>query len=389
MAAWSPRIARKHLATAIAVLVLAVGFVVEANRPTRAQRDEPDRLSEIADDLATGTSVAVSDLDLDFRRLREEQIKRLPARPDVVLLGGDQWREAGAGLVLGRALLNLHVPLDYYDDALGMVEALVRHDKLPKDLVIGIRGSFFAPPADRTDVLWQSGIANVRAMIERLSLSPAGFREALPLSAYFHQLNPANLYSSTMRSRSVGEPLHSIFREGSAARYVLHADGSVRPSSKPDEQRARAEQLGIARGDALRMTSITVDPVGFEAFDRLLSYLRVRNVAVHLVLAPLSPPVFERIRSSRYMEALGEVRAVAQELAEGNGLRLAGSFDPGQLGCTDDMFIDAEHASASCVGKLLAEVLGTKATEARSGGPDGRVPSALDEGFEIAGLSLR
>ena len=376
-----------YLASAAGILILALALVVEVNRQHEAQRYRPERVSRIADTLASGANVAVLDLGLDFRGLREEQIKRLSARPDLVVLGGSQWRDAGAGLVPDRAYLNLHVPFDYYDDALGTVEALVRHDKLPKDLVVTIRPEFFAPTVARADIGWQAGIANAQAMARRLLLPQPGASGVATFDRYVGLLSPAKFYSN-VRNWYGGRSRRSTPVEAHAA--VLHADGSVTRPRRPGVQlKGDRARLHAARADALRSTTLAIDPAGFEALDRLLAYLGVRNVAVHLVLPPFSPVFFERIAGSRYMEALGEVRAVTQELADRHGLKLAGSFDPAATGCTDEMFSDAEHAGAACLGKLLADALGIRATASAQIAPGRASLAPGSDRIEIVELPSR
>lgn len=353
----------KHLVGAFAIAVMALGPVMEANRRYAPERYQPDTIARVADAFEVGASYAIFDLNIDFRKLREEQIKRLSRKPELVVLGGGQWREAGANLVPDRGYLNLHVPLDYYDDALGMVELLVRQDKLPKDLVITLRDGFFMPAAARSDSGWLSGFANYQAMGARLSLAPLSLWERYPLQSSGELMSPVMLYANALRWHTANERPGPTFRKRYAALDVLLPDGSI---SWSDEHlalmtRERAKRLAIANADAQRTNPPAIDPRGVEALDRLLSYLGVRNVAVHLALPPFNPIFFDRIQDSPYMEELGQVEAVTRELAEKHKLAIVGSFDPNKVGCTTDMFIDAENASAACIGKVLADVVSGEA----------------------------
>jgi hypothetical protein len=95
----------------------------------------------------------VFDLNLDSRELRRQQIARLETRPEVVVLGASHWQEAHADLLPGRRFYNAHVHRDYYEDLLAVTEMLIRHDRLPKTLLVSIRDLTFLPVERRTDTL--------------------------------------------------------------------------------------------------------------------------------------------------------------------------------------------------------------------------------------------
>ncbi|MGH6904592.1 MAG: hypothetical protein ACREIR_17820, partial [Geminicoccaceae bacterium] len=95
--------------------------------------------ARVAEVLAGGSNYAVFDLNLDMRGLRRQHIARLDAASEVVVLGASHWQEAHAGLLPQRQFYNAHVHRDYYEDLLAVVEMLLRHDLLPRTLIMSIR----------------------------------------------------------------------------------------------------------------------------------------------------------------------------------------------------------------------------------------------------------
>jgi hypothetical protein len=85
-----------------------------------------------AEAFAKGENYAVFDLNLNIRRLKDETVKRLPATPDVIILGASHWQEAHKGLLPNYNFYNAHVHRDYWEDLLGVTEILVSHNRLPK-----------------------------------------------------------------------------------------------------------------------------------------------------------------------------------------------------------------------------------------------------------------
>jgi len=77
------------------------------------------------------------------------------------------------------------------------------------------------------------------------------------------------------------------------------------------------------------------------------------------------------------MGGLRKVEELTKELAAKHGLDIIGSFDPATVGCEAADYIDAEHANARCLGKLLAQFKAASPTVAAAQAPsDGDSPDA-------------
>ncbi|MEZ5817313.1 MAG: hypothetical protein R3D44_09545 [Hyphomicrobiaceae bacterium] len=347
-----------YLACSFAISLATVGAIIEANRRYAPEMYRSDYMETVAEAFESGQHYAVFDLNINIRKLREEQWKRLEGKPDVVVLGASQWQEASANLMPNRHYLNGHVHRDYYEDVLGMVELLVRYDKLPKDLVITIRDRLFTPVSQRTDFLWLPTIPYFQAMAKRLSLPQHRLADTYPLQRPRELLSLPMLLNNAARWHNAKDRPFPTSRHSHAELDVLHPDGSITWSDKHHAlfTQERARKLAIAHADANKNKPVMIDPRGVEAVDRLLSYLAVRGVRVHLAHPPFNPIFYDRIRDTPFMAGLRQVEAVTRELAAKHKLGLAGSFDPEALGCSADMFIDAEHSNARCLKNLLADV---------------------------------
>lgn len=350
--------AATYLLCALALTVAGLLAIAHANRRYAPEMYEPGYMAAVAEAFTNGESYGVFDLNINIRKLREEQFKRLRETPSVVVLGASQWQEAHAGLIAKRGYLNAHVHRDYYEDVLGMVELMIRHDRLPKDLVITVRDRLFTPVAERTDFLWLPGIAYYQAMAGRLSLEPLKLWETYPLQRPRELLSLGMLFTNITRWHNATDWPYPTTRREHESLDLLHPDGSITWSEQHRDlfTRQRALKVALAHAEANRSKPPVIDPKGVEALDRLLAYLGVRGVRVHLAHPPFNPVYFERMKDTPYMEGLRQVEAVTRELAARHKLGLVGSFDPADLGCTAEMFIDAEHSNASCLRELLADV---------------------------------
>ena len=347
-----------YLATAFAITASILGLIVNMNRRYAPEMYQHDFMETVADAFESGDNFTVFDLNINIRRLREEQWKRLDAPPSILVLGASQWQEASADLLPHRDYLNGHIHRDYYEDVLGMVELLVRHEKLPKDLVITIRDRLFTPVAHRTDYLWLPGIPYYQAAAKRLSLPRLTFLETQPLQRPRELLSLSMLLGNMTRWHKATDWPYPTTRKSHEELDVLLPDGSIVWS---DSHMAlftpeRTRKLALAHADSNRYNPPMIDPKGVEALDRLLSFLAVKGVRVHLAHPPFNPIYFDRVQNSPYMDGLRQVQTVTRELAAKHKLRVVGSFDPAALKCTADMFIDAEHSNARCLRSLLADV---------------------------------
>lgn len=348
-----------YLASTIAMTAAGLFAIAEVNRRYAPEMYGSNYMSGVAEALSNGESYGVFDLNINIRSLREEQFKRLPKAPAITVLGASQWQEAGADLIPRQGYMNAHVHRDYYEDVVGMVELMARHDRLPKDLVITIRDRIFTPVSKRTDYLWLPGIEYYQKATKRFQLEPLTFWETQPLQRARELISLQMLFANATRWHNATEWPYPTFSKNSDTLDLLHPDGSITWSRQHQAlfTQTRARRLAIAHAEANKYRPPEIDPKGVEAIDRVLSYLGVRGVRVHLAHPPFNPIYFEQVRDTPYMSGLRQVAEVTRELAQKHKLGLVGSFDPADLGCTAEMYIDAEHSNAGCLQALLGDVV--------------------------------
>ncbi len=339
----------------VLIIVLGIAGVWKANVAFAPEMYARNGMEPAAKAHAAGKNYAVFDLNLNIRRWKEELVSRLTSTPDVVVLGASHWQEAHAGLVRSERMFNGHVHRDYWEDLLGVVEVYVRNNRLPKRMIIAIRDKQFTPLDMRKDFLWEPGIANYRAMADRLGLPKEAawktfpyqrMRERLSLSMLFNNLT--RWYNAKQRPRETAE-LHFDHLD------TLLPDGSILWSADHmaifTPERARRDALSFA--EHARGSPPVVDPRGLEAFDALLEFLKKQGVQVVLVHPPFNPIFYDAVKNSAYLEGLDKIRAITNGFAAKYGLHVIGEFDPAKVGCSADQFIDAEHANPACLQKVF------------------------------------
>jgi hypothetical protein len=351
---------RLYLLGTAALAALLMSGIAAANYVLAPLSYSTAAQAQAAAILAGGSNYAVFDLNLDMRGLRRQHIARLDATPEVVILGASHWQEAHEGLLPGRRFYNAHVHRDYYEDLLAVVEMLLRHDRLPKTLIMSIRDMTFAPVAGRTDTLWLTALPDYRAMATRLRLASHAWFETWPARRWLNLLSLHAMWDHALRWLTADSWPGPVRARALPTMDVLRADGSIGWSHAHRAQftskRARTEvQTAVA---ARQDQAPAIDPTAVTAVDRLLALLSERGVRVVLIHPPFHPDFYDQIKRSAYAAGLQQVEAITGRLAKAHGATAVGSFDPAVAGCTATMFIDAEHSGPACLRRVLAQVAG-------------------------------
>lgn len=304
---------------------------------------------------AEGKNYAVFDLNLNIRALRDAQLKRMTKTPEVILLGASHWQEAHKDLLKGYDMFNAHIHRDYWEDPLGMVELLVRNNRLPRKLIISIRDNQFTPVDARKDFLWEPGIPAYRDFTRRIGIEAENFIGTLPYDRGRALMSLSMLFTNFTRWYNAEERPHASTGKKFKTLDVLLPDGSIGWADKHMDlftpERTRKESLALA---ALRENKPPkVDLKGVFAFEKMLEFLKKQGVQVTLVHPPFNPIYYDALEGSPYAGGLKRIEELTQRIAADHGLKIFGSFNPHDIGCTAAMYIDAEHSNETCLQKIF------------------------------------
>ena len=323
-----------------------------------------DLLDRVARAHVNGQNFGVFDLNINIRDLREATIARMPEVPELVVLGASHWQEAHVNLMPDKQFYNSHVHRDYYEDMLGVTEMWVRHNKLPKEMIITIRDNLLTPIADRKDFLWLPGIKYYREFAARIGLKPHNNWETLPTNTWRELLSLPILYSQARRQLTANVQPHATSERYFDSLDTLLPGGSILWSREHQDiftqERARSEALAFAH--SRRNDPPKIDPIGVAHLEALFEYLRKEGVKITLAHPQFNPIFWEAVQGSPYMEGLQDVKELTKHWSRKYGFPIIGGFAPESVGCTADMYIDAEHGNSTCLGMLLSQYSTAAAT---------------------------
>ena len=351
----------KAFAAAFALtVVIGISALVYGNKVFAPEMYADNGMIPAAEAHAQGLNYQVFDLNLNVRALRDAQLATMKKTPDVIIYGASQYQEAHADLLEGRTLYNMHIHRDYWEDLPGMVELMVRHDRLPKVLIVAIRDKQFTPVELRKDYLWEPGIPAYRAAAQRLGFEVQSWWKTAPwhraqalisLPMFFENFTrwhqAPNLPGPTALARS--ETMDTIL-----------SDGSINWSNHKltyvfTRQRTLNEVNAFANA-SLNNPPI-IDPRGIEAWEATFKFLKSKGVQVYLTNPTFNPDFYDRIKGTPYEVGFDKILAQTNKFSKQFGFPIFGSANPQEVGCVAEEYIDSEHAHPSCMKKIFAQFL--------------------------------
>jgi hypothetical protein len=346
-----------YAAFCFACALVGIAAVWTANRVFAPEMYDDRGMNAAVKALSAGQNYAVFDLNLNIRQLRDKTFAEMKETPEVIVLGASHYQEAHAGVVRSRKMYNAHIHRDYWEDLLGMIGILVRHDKLPKQLIISIRDKQFTPLEDRTDFLWEPGIPFYREMADKLGVPKQSYWKTLPWQRVRERLSLHMLFTNVTRWYNAPAKPYPTSENQLNTLDLLLPDGSIVWSREHLAlfTAERTERMSLDFAQQSKAKPPKIDPKGVASFRTALAFLKEKGVEVYFVHPPFNPTFYDAVRGSDYERGLNKVEQLTQDLAAEFGWKVFGSFDPADVGCEASDYIDAEHANASCLGKVFAQ----------------------------------
>lgn len=348
-----------HLCVLLCISIIGVGLISFGNARYAPMLFNTFAIENVAKHLATGSNYATFDLNINSRDLRRLHIANLSETPEVAVMGASHWQEGHADLLSERRFYNAHVHRDYYEDMLAVTEMFVSSDRLPKQLIITIRDNLFTPVENRTDFLWMAGIPDYRKAARRLGLQAHPYTKTIPIPLIRQRVSLALFRANLDRWTSAPVLPHVTSEVKLDSLDILLADGSIKWSKEHDtlfsQERARTEALAFA--DSKRNDPPQIDPEGVHAFETLLQFLQDKGVEVFLAHPPFNPLYYDALQDTPYMAGLEKIEALTRGFADKYGLKIVGGFNPHELGCGAELYIDAEHSNPQCLQNILTQYL--------------------------------
>ncbi len=347
----------RNIAAFLLTVALGLTAIWQGNKYFYPMLFDDGMIAEVAQAHTEGRNYGVYDLNINIRDLRNETIKRMEKTPDLVVLGASHWQEAHVSSLPQYDFYNSHVHRDYYEDMMAVTEMWVRHDRLPKEMIITIRDNLFTPISDRTDFLWYPGIKYYRDFAQRIGFEPHAEWETYPYQTLRELVSLPLLWSQASHDFKTSAVPHATDERNFDELDTLLPGGSILWSQEHKDiftqERARNEALSFA--ESKRNNPPKIDPKGLVHMEALFEYLVEQGVQVTLAHPQFNPVYWEAVQGSPYMDGLAKVEQITKDWVDKYGFKMIGGFAPESVGCRAEQYIDAEHGDPACLASLLSQ----------------------------------
>jgi hypothetical protein len=349
----------KTIATIIPVTVVAmVVFTGILNAYMNPMVYRSAYMNWIGEQMEQGQNIAIFDPNINWRALRREQIIGLNTTPEVVVSGGSRWQEAATSHVPDKIFFNAHGHSDYNEDFFAIVYLLEKNNRMPETLILSLRYRIFEPVALRKHTGWREWAPEYRAMAKKIGIEPHPSIET-------HRMNHwAALFSVEDLWQQIQYRMNTQELAGPTDAYtlktldVIGSDGSLRWS----QENAARFTPDFAEKDARNRLArfidfdLQIDMKMVDSVKRLLAYLKKKNVNVVLAQTPFHPVFYDGIQGTKFGKTLAKIDQIGEQYAQTYGLQKVGSFNPHELGCSREEFIDWHHGTPKCLSKVFAQI---------------------------------
>ena len=351
--------AKAYIITALLMTAIGVATIWNSNRLYAPEMYDDEGMLPVAQAFAAGKNYATFDLNINIRKLRDLHVAEMTHTPEVVTFGASQWQEAHKELLPGIDFYNSHIHRDYWQDMFAVTDIWVRHNRLPKKVIIAMRDKLFTPMELRKDYLWEPGIPYWRSMADRLGIPKEPVWQSLPYQRLRERFSLAMLFNNLTRWYNADERPHASGEKYFEKLDTLLPDGSILWSKEHMKiftpERSRAEALAFAKVQS--NSPPVIEQAGVENFEKLLDYLKSQGVTVYFVQPPFNPIYWDAVQNTSYMDGLMKFDALTREMAKRHGIKMIGGFDPRKVGCDETQYIDAEHSNPSCLKHIFNEFM--------------------------------
>jgi len=306
--------------------------------------------------LLTGKNVANLH-DRSARLLKKEYIRMLPKRNEIIVLGSSRVLHIDSSLFPGNSFFNNGVTCASIADDMAIYWMYRKKGFIPSVVVIGLDPWLLNK--FNKQMLFDS-----RPIVEDYQQIMAYINDRDYPPSYFARIKYFELISPVYFQLSFQYWMKSMFdRENGSDRYyptsknianveIQHADGSITYGKKDRNSSLQTIRLS-AIADASNNESIfldkftQLDPELINKFDKFINLLIRDKVKIVFFLSPFHPAAYPILEKSDKYKIIIEVQKYFEEYAHDKGIKLLGSYNPGDCSVREADFYDMYHLKES------------------------------------------
>lgn len=318
----------------------------------------------VADLLLAGRDVANAG-DCDERLLQKYCAWGLIGQRDVIVVGSSRTMQVRSWMFPGRTFFNNSLSRASVGDLIAIYEVYVQRNMEPSTLVLGVdpwmlNAEFKQQRWGALDSEYEDGAERLGVSVKR----PNAYRWLRSYRVYLELLSPS-YFQASLRSTGAGQGYYPVGRRDvdGLEHCVRLSDGSLvydraKRSKTADEVRREAIEGFIPDKWDVMAGFRRLDPTLCSMLDALVAFVARRGTKVVLVLTPFHPAAYQKLMGSASRDAVLAAQDYCVSLAHQSGATIVGSYDPADLRCTDEDFLDRTHPNDACMARIVATACG-------------------------------
>jgi hypothetical protein len=258
------------------------------------------------------------------------------------------------------SLINIGVPGGSLEDYLALSESILQNKKPPQTIVFGIDPWSLKFNKDQR---WRRYELDTNNMKARLANADETFHASFdrPLESGNSLAMLLHLINHEYFLRSMGYILQK--KRNWMIQFAPEFDQKIKPDTKvllPDgtiidpaknTQKESPRKISGIHDYKMIDKGQWFNSNAIKTFILLVRHLQKHNFKIIFALTPYHPAVWS-LSKQPIVTGMKIIEAKIHEIAKTTGVLVIGSYQPENIGCTADEFVDAMHVDTSCFKKL-------------------------------------
>lgn len=328
----------------ILAILVGVNYIGDAARIFDGNYEK-----RVANIIFSGKYVTNVD-NYDERLLQVELINRLPAAPQVAIIGSSRTMLINSSYFPGQTVFNTSVSGASVQDLVAIYQCYKMQGRLPKKLIIGVDPWTFN--ANNNQNRWKS----ISGYYNRFMGSGDTLMVKTNWDKYQQLISPSYFQSSMMHLHKPNEEpvpttktanhYNTKLTDGSLVYGVDYRDATEKQIDAKIKKYMSGKLYGIEG-----FTSLSADAQ--KAFEKMISDAKAQGIEIEFCLVPYHPKVYSFIKE-KYKTALASETYVRQ-FAAANNIIVHGSYNPNALRLNASYFYDGMHAREVGMQQIMTQ----------------------------------
>ncbi len=334
----------------IVILLAATNMIVDP-----ANLYHPGYERSVVAHLLKGKNVSnVS--NYDERILQKLFINGIDFKPDVVAIGSSRVMLINKEEFPGIKFCNNGVSGATVEDVYAIFHLYEKADKLPKKVILGLdpwflnqnNGQFRWKSLARTYTEAANLVKGTSSINLDMDFNYSKLTEFLSLPYFQSSID----FLKERKNKKIIPTDSAINTE-----FTRKVDGGIVYAKKmrdktPDQVDVKAKSY-ITGDNVYSMSKFDhISMENLEAIEKLIEYMKKKNIEVILFLPPYHPIVYDFVSKNENKYKFIEIENLYRGLAAKNSLKIVGSYDPGKYGLDHSYFYDGMHFKESALPLL-------------------------------------